>query len=166
MTMDPVLHSLNYSLNFLAEQVEDVDAADMAAQPAGITNHPSWTIGHLIHVLQLIGTVIGIQRTLPPEWIVRYGPGSKPVADITVYETKEDLIALLLESRIRLAEAVSELDDSPLDQPFPDPAYLDVFPTVRHALNQVLVGHTAFHIGQLSVWRKAMGLPAIERSYE
>lgn len=164
--MDPVLHSLNYSLDFLAEQIEDVEAAQMVAQPVGITNHPSWTIGHLTHVLQLIGTVIGIKRTLPTEWIARYGPGSKPVADVTAYETKQGLMALLRASGTRLADAVGKIDDTTLDQPFPDPAYLDVFPTVRHALTQVLVGHTAFHIGQISAWRTAMGLPAMKRSYE
>src|SRR5687768_171796 len=125
MTMAPVLHSLNYSLDFLAEQIEDVDAAQMVAQPVAFTNHPSWTIGHLVHVLQLIGTVIGIETTLPAEWVVRYGPGSKPVADATVYETKEDLMALLRESGGRLADAVRKIDYTTLDQPFPDPAFLD-----------------------------------------
>lgn len=75
-------------------------------------------------------------------------------------------MALLRESGARLIGAVSRLDNSTLDQPFPDPGYLDVFPTVRHALTQVLVAHMAFHLGQISVWRKAMGLPEIKRSYE
>ena len=92
MTMAPVLHSLHYSLDFLAEQIADVNAEQMVAQPVGLENHPSWTIGHLTHVLQLIGTVIGIERTLPARWITRYGPGSKPVVDVTVYETKEELM--------------------------------------------------------------------------
>jgi hypothetical protein len=30
----------------------------------------------------------------------------------------------------------------------------------------VLVGHTASHVGQLIVWRRAMGLPPIGRSFE
>ena len=72
MTMAPVLHSLHYSLDFLAEQIADVNAEQMVAQPVGLENHPSWTIGHLTHVLQLIGTVIGIERTLPARWITRY----------------------------------------------------------------------------------------------
>jgi hypothetical protein len=31
---------------------------------------------------------------------------------------------------------------------------------------QVLVGHTANHTGQLSVWRRAMGLPPMGRPFE
>ena len=35
-----------------------------------------------------------------------------------------------------------------------------------HALTQVLVGHTSMHVGQITVWRKAMSLPAMTRAFE
>jgi hypothetical protein len=38
------------------------------------------------------------------------------------------------------------LEDAQLDETFPDQAYRNVFPLIRHALTQVLVGHTASHI--------------------
>ena len=47
MTMKPALHSFAYALNYLREQVADVAPADLAAQPAGIRNHPAWVMGHL-----------------------------------------------------------------------------------------------------------------------
>jgi hypothetical protein len=164
--MDNVLHSFKYSLDFLEEQIAGVADADLVAQPGGIVNHPAWTIGHLGYVLQMIGMVIGIEGKLPPEWVRRYGSVSEPTADAEVYEGKDAALSILRESRDRIIEAVSKLDDSILDQPFPDPAYRDDFPTIRHALTQVLIGHTAFHVGQVSVWRRAMGLPALGRSYE
>ena len=61
---------------------------------------------------------------------------------------------------------MSELDDVQLDAPFPDPSYHYVFPTIRHFLTQVLAGHTAYHIGQVNLWRKAMGLPRMGRAFE
>jgi hypothetical protein len=39
MTMEPVLHSFAYRLDFLREQVADVPPDDMVAQPDGIMNH-------------------------------------------------------------------------------------------------------------------------------
>lgn len=166
MTMRPVLHSFAYCVDYLREQVADVDAADMAAQPTGIVNHPAWVVGHLAYSCQLLGGVIGLPEWLPADWAGRYGTGSVPVADATRYQTKDEALAILQDARSRIARAVEQLDDADLDEPFPDDAYRDVFPTVRHALTQVLVGHASFHVGQVSVWRKAMGLPPLRRAFE
>lgn len=73
---------------------------------------------------------------------------------------------MLSDAQFRLTEAINGMVDSRLDEPFPDESYRDVFPSVRHALTQVLVGHTAYHVGQLAIWRRAMGLPPMTRSFE
>jgi hypothetical protein len=164
--MKPVLHSFDYCLDYLREQVGDVDEADMVAQPNGITNHPAWVVGHITHACQMLGGVIGLPEWLPNDWAARYGTGSVPVADAGLYESKSAALAMLGDAQSRVTRAVEELDDARLDEPFPDESYLDVFPTVRHALTQVLVGHTANHVGQLSVWRRAMGLPPMGRAFE
>ncbi|HEX6125795.1 MAG TPA: DinB family protein [Pyrinomonadaceae bacterium] len=164
--MKPVVHSLNCSIDFLVEQLGDVSDAELAAQPAGIVNHPLWTVGHLTFVLQMIGSVIGASQLLPEGFHSLFGPGSAPVAEAGIYGTREEAISTLREIQAVVVDAVEKLDDARLEEPFPDRAYLDVFPTVRHALTQVLVGHTAFHVGPLSIWRKAVGLPPMNRSYE
>ncbi len=164
--MEPVLHSFAYCLDFLREQVADVAASDMVAQPNGIMNHPAWVVGHLTVTCQLLGGVIGLSEWLPDDWTGRFGTGSVPVADASLYETKQNALAMLYDAQVRITQAVEGLDDAHLDELFPDESYREVFPTIRHALTQVLVGHTANHIGQLSVWRKAMGLPPMGRSFE
>ncbi len=164
--MKPVLHSFAYSLDFLREQVADVAAPDLVAQPDGFVNHPAWTLGHLIFICQLLGGVVGLSEWLPDDWKKRFGSGSIPVSDASVYETKDNLLTMLEDAQQRIALAVEQVDDSVLDKPFPDESYLDVFPTVRHAFTQVLIAHTAFHIGQVSIWRRTMGLPPMQRSFE
>lgn len=129
-------------------------------------NHPARTIGHLIFILQLLGGVVGIPEWLPVDWEKRFGSRSIPVSDATLYETKDNLLALLGDAEQRITLAVEMVDDSVLDQPFPDETYLEVFPTIRHAFIQVLIAHTAFHVGQISVWRRLMGLPPMQRSFE
>jgi hypothetical protein len=166
VTMKPVLHSFAYCLDFLREQVADVAPPDMVAQPNEIMNHPAWVIGHLTHTCQLLGGAIGLPEWLPNDWGKRFGTGSVPVADASLYETKTNVLAMLRDAQSRITTAVDQLNDSHLDELFPDESYRVVFPTIRHALTQVLVGHTANHIGQLSVWRRAMGLPPIGRPFE
>jgi hypothetical protein len=166
MTLHPVLHSFAYALDYLREQVADVAAADMVAQPHGITNHPAWVIGHLAHTCEMLGEVVGLSPWLPPAWAGRCGTGSVPVADAGAYERKEDALAILGDSQARITRGVERLDATALDTPFPDPAFRDVFPTVRHALTQVMVGHTSMHVGQITVWRRAMKLPPMRRAFE
>ena len=164
--MKPVLHSFAYCTDFLHEQLADVAAADMVAQPNGIMNHPAWVIGHLTYTCQLLGGAIGLPEWLPDDFAKRFGTGSVPIADAGAYETKDNALAMLRDARSRITRAVGELDDSRLDAPFPDESYRVVFPTIRHALTQVLVGHSAYHVGQLTVWRRAMGLPPMGRPFE
>ena len=166
MTMKPVLHSFAYSLAYLRDQVADVPAGSMAAQPRGTVNHPAWLIGHLTLVCQLLGGAVGVAPWLPRDLAERFGQGSKPVGDAGSYEPKDVALARLGDAAARLTGVIEQLDNARLDAPFPVESYREVFPTLRHALTQVLVGHTAYHIGQLSVWRSAMGLPRMSRGFE
>jgi hypothetical protein len=166
MTLHPVLHSFAYALDYLREQLADVAPADMVAQPTGIPNHPAWTVGHLTHSCELLAEVVGVPPWLPKDFAARFGTGSVPVADLARYEPKDEALETLRDAQTRLTRAVERLTDARLDRPFPDPAYRDVFPTVRHALTQVMVGHAAFHVGQVSAWRRGIGLPPTGRSFE
>jgi DinB superfamily len=166
MTMKTVLHSFAYALDFLREQVAEINEADMAVQPNGIMNHPAWTIGHLTAATHLLARTIGVPKWLPTEWVQTYRTGSSPVANASLYDSKNELLSKLREAQSKITQAIEQMDDSQLDQPFPAEAYRDVFPTIRHALTQVLVGHTAYHVSQITLWRKAMGLPPMKRSFE
>lgn len=153
-------------MDFLGQQVADVAPADMVAQPLGFPNHPAWTIGHLAFTCEMLAGAVGTPPWLPQHWAARYGSGSKPVADLSRYESPTDALAQLRDAQSRIVGAVQQLTPSQLDTPFPDPAYHDVFPTVQHAITQVMVGHTAYHVGQVSAWRKAMNLRPMARSFE
>ena len=164
--MKTVLHSFAFSLDFLRDQVADIPLDDMVTQPHGIRNHPAWVIGHLTHVSESLGGVIGVPPWLPDDWTTRYGTGSVPVADPAVYEAREEALAILGDAQSRITRAVEQLNMTRLEEPFPEEAFRYVFPTIAHFLTQVLVGHSAYHVGQVGVWRRAMDLPTIGRSYE
>ena len=165
-TLQPILHSFAYALDYLGEQLTDVAPAALVAQPSGMANHPAWQIGHLTFTCQMLAGVLGVPEWLPEDFATRYGAGSAPTADVTRYEPKDEALAMLRDAQYRITEFVERADESQLISPFPDPAYRDVFPTVRHALTQVLVGHTAYHVGQVAAWRRAMGLPPLARAFE
>jgi hypothetical protein len=88
---------------------------------------------------------------LPDDWANRFGTGSVPIAESSAYATSDRALAMLRDAQSRITDAVELLDDTRLDEPFPDESYRVVFPTIRHALTQVLVRHTANHVGQLTM---------------
>ena len=45
--------------------------------------------------------------------------------------------------------------------PLPDEACRAIFPTLGHAVVHILGPHAAVHVGQISVWRRVMGFPAL-----
>lgn len=166
MPIAAVLHSFAYSLDYLREQVATLSPAQMVTPTQAVRNHPAWTIGHLTLTCQMIGATIGVEPWLPEDWMARFGTGSVPGSDLAQYPSKPHALAMLKEAQDRITTAVRRLDAAALDAAFPDPSYHEVFPTIFHALTQVLVAHTAYHVAQLALWRKAMALPPMKRSFE
>ena len=61
--------------------------------------------------------------------------------------------------------AVQELDETQLSSALPEVKYRPILPTIRHGIPQILVAHTAYHVGQLVVWSRKMGLPPIDKPF-
>ena len=110
--------------------------------------------------------MIGVAPWLPDDFAQKYGTGSVPVSREGAYGSKARALTTLTDARDRITRAVERLAADQLERTFPDESLREVFPTVRHALVQVLVGHTSMHVGQITVWRRAMGLPPMKRSFE
>src|SRR5688500_9809439 len=100
--MKAVLHSFTYSLEFLREQVADVADPHLVIQPAGMVNHPAWTIGHLAFICEQLAGVVGLPAWLPGDWINSFGSGSTPVPDPKGYESKESLLSVLGDAQQRI----------------------------------------------------------------
>ena len=64
------------------------------------------------------------------------------------------MLELFAESTNRLRQALVRADPSVLQTELPD----DDLPTMALLLLQVVVAHTAYHAGQLAVWRRALGM--------
>lgn len=165
MSIDAVIYSFAYNLAFLKEQVADVVESDMVAQPNGIANHPSWVLGHLAYSCQAIGGEIGLDEWLPATSAALYGTGSVPKSEVTCYPTKRESLARLNHAEQQIIAAAQRLSDQELDTCLPDESFRKQLPTVRHAVTQILVAHSANHVGQMTLWRNAMNLPPVSRPF-
>jgi hypothetical protein len=158
------LNSFDLTVDYLVRLVADVPDEMMTRQAQGVVNHPAWTIGHLIYSAQAIGGELGLAAWLPANWQQRFGTGSTPQS--SGYETKAELLSMLADARRRLRERLNEVGETALAQPLPDVRYRDTFPTLGHAVVHILAAHWASHVGQLIVWRRAVGLAPLGKVFD
>ena len=161
--MDEVANTLILNTQLLWRMVEPVPEDGMARQPAGIPNHPAWTLGHLAHSLQAIGGEIGLDTWLPENYAALFGTGSAPTVDREAYPTKSELLEKVEQGAEHVLARLEEMTEDDFGAPLPDARYRDTFPTVGHALVHILGAHFGLHIGQLSCWLRSQGIePASE----
>lgn len=104
---------------------------------------------------------LGVDAWLPDTWASVFGTDSMPTSLKSDYLCEADLLAVLAAAEGRLRQALLATDESVLGQALPDVQVREILPTLGHAFLQVLAAHTAFHAGQLAVWRRAIGAPPI-----
>jgi len=157
--IDEMIYSFQRSRAFLEKSVADLQEREMVAQPAGLPNHATWTLGHVAFSCQGLTVELGGKPWLPDDWEAPFGYGSKPSPEIASYPNRAEMLAFLADSSDRLQQALRAIDNAFLNksnESLPD----ESFPTMGHLLLQVVVGHTAYHAGQLAVWRRAIGKPS------
>ncbi|MEM7755389.1 MAG: DinB family protein [Planctomycetota bacterium] len=128
-------------------------------------NHPAFALGHLVLYPSRIAGVCGLDANTvaPPEGFEDlFAPGveCRDDADGTVYPNKDTMIAAFVDSHERVAELIAGLRDEDLDRELENERYRDAFGTSGGATAFLLGGHAGFHLGQISAWRRAMGMPS------
>jgi len=142
---------------YLRESVADLSDEDIVLEAPGVPNHAAWTLGHVIHSCEAMAGELGVEPWLPRDWESRFGYGSSPAAVTAQHPTKAALLAALAEASQRLCTALRAMDEAALTEPLPDETVRAMLPTKGHAILQVVAAHTAYHAGQLAVWRRAIG---------
>ena len=97
----------------------------------------------------------------PKEWRERFSPGSRPSPRREDYPSMDELRAAFRNVYADLAELASGADDSVANRENPYEATRPAFPRAGDFAGYLLAGHFSYHLGQLSAWRAAAGLPVL-----
>jgi uncharacterized damage-inducible protein DinB len=87
-----------------------------------------------------------------------YSFTAKPAA--AGYPAKAVLLKAYEEAHQRLVAAALAATPEQL-QELPPERFRSRFPTLGHVMLHMLTNHQAVHLGQLSAWRRALGLPSV-----
>ena len=162
--LESYLAVLNHTRNQTLKLVADLTDDQLTKQPAPKTNHPAWVLGHLLMVDQAFLMTITGQPI--PAWIDEsykaiYGAKSEPVADKSKYQPRQWYIDRLSSVREQILTRLKQMKPEDFHAPHPDPARRERFPTVGTAVMFYGTWHEAYHAGQLSTWRRVLGLPPV-----
>jgi hypothetical protein len=150
-----------FLLGYCRMMVEEIPDERMAEQPLPNVNHPAWILGHLAYSGDAAVGRLGGQKTLADGWTQKYGPGSRLLAVRAEYPPKKELL-LILEERFEHARRLAAVATKEhMAHPNPNPRMKAGLPTVGDSVAFLLTGHLAVHLGQLSAWRRMVGMPPL-----
>ncbi|MFA9478438.1 DinB family protein [Phycisphaerales bacterium AB-hyl4] len=155
-------HAAALNVKFANAQVAELTAEQMVAQPSpnATMNHPAWVLGHLCVYNSVSSKLLGGEALCPEAWETTFGMGSTPQPSADAYPSKQTLLDTFASSTTSAMDALLSASEDALQQPAPE-VMRDFFPTVGDYVLYDLTAHVGFHLGQLSAWRRAMGLPSL-----
>jgi uncharacterized damage-inducible protein DinB len=142
--------------------VAELDDTRLSEQPMPGVNHPAWILGHLTFVAHRAMALINDgDVALPESWKASFSPGSKLTANRADYPTKAELLQAFEEGHQALHRTIESATPEQLTKPSTHPRSKAMLPQVKDLLAFLLTGHMGVHLGQLTTWRRMIGLPAL-----
>ncbi len=149
-------------LDYARRLVADLPEGRMTEQPAPGMNHPLWVLGHLAICTDYAAGILGDKtQACPDAWHREFGPSSIPVPDPPVRPTRDELWTALESGHARVEALLPRADPATLAEPHAIDFLRPAIRTNGELLAHLLTTHEAIHLGQLSTWRRAAGLPRV-----
>lgn len=165
-----IADSLEVSIGYAERLLRDITAGKFArfASPGGQlieSNHPAFVYGHLSlygpRILQQLGQP---GPTVPDSFEAVFSKDAKCVDDPdgTVYPAMSVVTDTFFSGYRTAAAALRSAPDSAFDVPNPMEGRMSVlFPTLGSLHSFYCGGHVMMHLGQISAWRRMIGLGAV-----
>lgn len=158
MNKNEILSVYNFQRHYLTLLVEDIPEEKLSVTPEGMINHPAWQLAHLVAVQDRLVQMAGGKSTLGEEWWQKYGRGSKPARQGAPHPSKAELIRMLDERRAEYVKLFNDLSGDALGQKPTMPNVNPLFTSHGMFLTFIMLTHESGHLGQLAMWRRAMGM--------
>lgn len=154
--------ALELALGYSDSLNKTISAETFSHMPGKDFNSPAFNMGHLsiypTRVLALLGRA-DLDVPNPAGWEDLFKAGVTCVEKPGHYPSKDAILAHFNTAYKACAKALREVSDATLAEPNPNEGRMrDMFPTKGALANFMCASHTQMHLGQISMWRRAMGL--------
>lgn len=142
--------------------VGDLTDADWLAQPVPgrLLNHPAWILSHLnVYAPLCTAMLCGLPFDDPIDHPL--GQKSEIRTDAGAYPPGNEIAKEYTRLHAEAEQALAAVSADRLAAPNPLERARSMHPTLGSYLVTLMVKHESGHLGQLSTWRRAMGLPRV-----
>ena len=158
---DVVLQQLELGQTLIDMLTKGLSDSEYFVPPMRDGNHVGWILGHIAYSEDwTISLITGASQQMATPVAELFGGSSSCLADASGYPARGELDTLFRDSRRRTVETLGAFDDARWDEASPDDAPRDYFPTVG-ALWGMAGTHQFWHIGQMTMCRRALGKPPV-----
>jgi len=152
------LQALEFARGVTDSLIGSLEPEQWFKAPCAGGNHAGWIVGHIALTDQyFFMTLGGREAAVPADWEKLFGMKTVAYEDASKFPSIRELTEALAATRARTIEWLRSLSDEELLEPVEG----DVaqFCQTRAHLMSTLAYHEGMHAGQLSVARRALGIP-------
>ena len=161
-SVESLVYAWDNQLRTLQGLVADLSDEQFVLRPGGNMNHPAWILGHVAMYHPVTVQLLAGEPVDDPKNDRLFGfAGVGPIDDIKEYGSKQAMVSRFEEGHETVAEALLSAKPQALKQPPSLERWAKMYPTVEFMLPDLLIFHESMHIGQISIWRRAAGLPGV-----
>jgi len=162
-TQDVLTAPARLMLGYADLVAQGVPADRFARMPEGVqTNHPAFVYGHLaIYPDRMLAMIDREELAQPDERfdaLFAAGEECRDDPEGTIYPPMDEILGRFRERHEAAISAIASVPDEVLYRPNPNERMASRFPTIGAAITFLLGGHAMMHLGQVSAWRRMMGL--------
>jgi hypothetical protein len=157
-----IVYAWDNQLRYAQALVADLTDEQFVLRPGGNMNHPALILGHLAKYHSVTVQLLNGQPVDDPKNDPLFGfAGQGPVDNIRPYGSKDKIVSWFSEGHENVAQALLAAQPEAFKQQPSLERWAKMYPTVEFMLPDLLIFHESMHIGQISIWRRAAGLPGI-----
>jgi len=161
-SVESVVYAWDNQLRYALALVADLTDEQFVLRPGGNMNHPAWMLGHLAKYHLVTVQLLNGEPVDDPKNDPLFGfAGQGPVDDIKAYGNKEQIVSWFSAGHEQVAQALLSAKPEAFKRPPSLERWAKQYPTVEFMLPDLLIHHESLHIGQISIWRRAAGLPGV-----
>ena len=168
MIGDMIADSLTLGIGYASKLIAGINPAEFSqfARARGQvieSNHPAWVYGHLsIYAPRILGELGADSGDLrfSEQWMELFSAKSQCQDDPEgkIYPPMDQIVAKLFDGYRAAEQALRGAPDETFASPNPNEAMRSRFATLGAMHGFYVGGHFMLHMGQVSAWRRTMGL--------
>ena len=158
-----IVYAWDNDLRYALALLDDVTDEQMVLRPGGNMNHPAWILGHLSLYYPIVPALLRGEAVADPADDELFGfRGRGPQPEAHLYGSKASQLERMRAGHEQVAQALLNAGAEDFQRAPSLSRWAQMYPTVEFMLPDLLVMHESIHIGQISIWCRAAGLPAVD----